>query len=280
MARAVRSCLLAALASLVLAGRASADDEPLWEAGVGVGVFRFPAYRGSSTIEGYVLPVPYFIYHGDFFKSDRRGVRGDFVDSGAFELSISASASPPTRSDDVPIREGMPDLKPTAELGPELDVTLYHDADFKRALYLRLPVREAFTLQTSPRGVGVVASPHLALDLNGFERFPGWNLGILAGPIFGTRAQNSYFYSVAPAYATPTRPAYAAGGGYAGTQFITALSKRYQDFWVGAFVRYDTLAHAAFADSPLVTRHSFLAGGVGVSWIFARSEERVPVDGH
>ena len=47
---------------------------------------------------------------------------------------------------------------------------------------------------------------------------------------------------------------------------------------MGGYLRYDTLAGATFADSPLVTSHRYAAGGIGVSWIFSESSRRVPVD--
>jgi MipA family protein len=266
------------LAASVGSEAAATEDVPLWELGMGAGVVSFPAYRGSSTLENYVLPVPYFIYHGEFLKSDRHGVRGDFLDSDWIELSISGALSPPTRSNNVPIRAGMPDLKATGEIGPELDLTLWRSDNHERRVQLRIPVRGAFTLQSPPRSAGVVASPHLSLDVSDVAFLPHWNVGLLTGPIIGSRAQNSYFYTVLPAYAAAARPAYNAPGGYAGTQFIAALSRRFNDLWVGAFVRHDTLAHASFDESPLLVKKSFSAAGVGVSWIFATSTERVSID--
>jgi len=82
---------------------------------------------------------------------------------------------------------------------------------------------------------------------------------------------------VAPQYATKLRPAYQAVGGYAGTQTAAALSKRFPHFWVGAYVRYDTLSGAAFIDSPLVQSRSYWAGGVGISWMIHRSSTMVEV---
>ena len=81
---------------------------------------------------------------------------------------------------------------------------------------------------------------------------PGWNLGLFASPAYGDARIHRYFYSVAPAYATPSRPAYDAQAGYNGMEFLAAVSKRFPRFWVGGFVRYDTLAGATFVDSPLV----------------------------
>jgi outer membrane scaffolding protein for murein synthesis (MipA/OmpV family) len=268
---------LAAFAVLpTLAG--AAEDKPLWEVGAGLAAFTFPAYRGSDKQHNFLMPVPYFVYHGDFLKADRHGVRGSLFDTDRVDLTLSLSASPPTKSDDVAARNGMPDLKPTAEFGPEVDVTLWRSADRARFLKLRLPARAAFTLERSPQGIGWIFSPNLNLDITDLPALPGWNLGLVAGPIWATKKQHDYFYGVAPRYATAARPAYAADGGYSGRQFLISLSKRFDRTWVGAFARYDTLRGASFVDSPLVAKKSFAAAGVAVSWIIDESGTRVRVD--
>ncbi len=268
----------AAAFALLPALAGATEDKPLWEIGAGIAAFTFPAYRGSDKRHDFLMPVPYFVYHGDFLKADRHGIRGSLVDSDRVDLTLSLSASPPTKSDDVAARAGMPDLKPTAEFGPEVDVTLWRSADHARSLKLRLPLRAAFTLERSARGVGWIFSPNLNMDVTDLPGLPGWNLGLVAGPIWATRKQHDYFYSVAPRYATAARPAYAAEGGYSGGQFLVSLSKRFDRTWVGAFARYDTLRGTTFADSPLVAKKSFAAAGVAVSWIFDESGTRVRVD--
>jgi hypothetical protein len=76
---------------------------------------------------------------------------------------------------------------------------------------------------------------------------------------------------VDPQYATPTRPAYRASGGYSGTLALASLSRRFNRVWMGGFVRYDNLAGSQFDDSPLYeTRHSLMAG-FAVSWILKQS---------
>jgi outer membrane scaffolding protein for murein synthesis (MipA/OmpV family) len=92
------------------------------------------------------------------------------------------------------------------------------------------------------------------------------------------RRYNQYFYGVDPAFATLARPAYNAAGGYAGTQFIVALSKRYRSYWVGGFARWDTLNNAVFADSPLVRTHHAFAFGAAVAWVLGESKIRVDVN--
>jgi MipA family protein len=88
---------------------------------------------------------------------------------------------------------------------------------------------------------------------------------------------NGHFYDVAPADATATRPAYSAAGGYAGSQFVTALSRRYPSSWAGFFLKYDTLRGAQFEGSPLVRRRDNLSFGFAMSWVLKTSESMVSV---
>lgn len=254
------------------------EQVPLWEAGAGVAGITLPAYRGSDKMHTFVLPVPYFAYHGEILKADRHGVRGELFDSDRVELSISTSASPPTKSDDVDVRENMPDLEPTVEIGPELDVTLWRGDGDLSFLKLRLPVRQAFVVDDKPRDIGLIFSPNLNADIRHPLGMRDWNLGLVTGPIFANARQNAYFYDVDAQYATATRPAYRSSGGYGGWQFLVSLSKRFDHMWFGAYVRQDTLQGAVFIDSPLVEKHSYTSAGFAISWIFARSNTMVDID--
>lgn len=267
-------------AAVLLAGSAAAGaaDAPLWEVGLGIGAVSFPDYRGSDRQRVHAVPVPYVVYRGEFLKADREGVRGVFFDSDRVEINVSLGASVPVDSDGNDARRGMPDLDPTVEIGPSVDVTLWRSADQRAKLDLRLPLRWATTVSGEFRDVGMVFSPRINLDVRDPFGYSGWNLGLLTGPIYADERNHAYFYDVAPRYATATRPAYEADGGYSGTQFIGALSKRYPGYWVGAFVRYDTLSGAAFEDSPLVKRDNAWAAGFGIAWMLGQSSQRVPID--
>lgn len=271
--------LLGAVAlATALSGHAGAAEKPLWELGAGVGVLHFPAYRGSDESRKWVLPVPYVIYRGDFLKADRKGIRGTFFDSERAELSLSLAASPPASSDDVDARDGMPDLKPTVEIGPSLDIELWQSRDERNRLGVRLPLRVGVTLESNPRSTGWQFTPQLNFDWRDPADLTGWTLGLVAGPIFGDRRQHRYFYEVDARFATPHRPQYEAHGGYAGTQFLAALWKRYPSWWVGGFVRYDNLAGATFVDSPLVKTRHYFAAGLAVTWLIGESSRRVETD--
>jgi MipA family protein len=254
-------------------GALHADEKPLWELGLGAGLLVFNDYRGANTTHAYPLPLPYFVYRGDFLKSDREGVRGKLLNQDRIELNLSVNATTPVRNDSA--RSGMPDLRSTIELGPQLNVHLWRSSDELVKLDLRVPVRAAFTVEASPHFVGTFLAPNVSLDIAEFRGEDGWKLGLLAGPLFADRRYDSYFYTVAAQYATASRPAYDAPAGYAGAQLLAALTRRYPKYWVGAYVRHDTLAGASFEGSPLVKRTSYWSTGVGVAWMIGQSSRMV-----
>ena len=185
-----------------------AKEEPLWEFGLGVGAIAFEDYRGSDTAHVYPLPVPYIVYNGTFLKADRDGVRGTLFNQDRFELNLSFNATTPVRNDRE--RSGMPDLKSTVELGPSFDLHLLRSDDARVKLDLRMPLRAAVTVEAAPQSSagrsrrGSLWMCRIPLG------FAGWNLGLLTGPLFADRRYHDYFYSVAPQFATATRPPYQA----------------------------------------------------------------------
>ncbi len=264
---------LTSLLAVTLVRGAVADEKPLWEFGLGAGAVLFRDYRGADTTHAYPVPVPYFVYRGKFLEADRDGVRGKLFHQDLIELNVSVSATTPVRNNSA--RESMPNLRPTVELGPALEVHLWRSRDDRMKLDLRVPLREAFTIESPPRAIGWVLAPNVSLDVKDVAGFTGWDLGLLSGPLFQQRRYDQYFYSVAPQFATAARPAYSAAGGYAGSDVIGSLSKRFSSFWVGAFVRYDTLSGASFQGSPLVKSRAYCAGGFGIAWMIKESSRVV-----
>lgn len=250
------------------------QGRPVWELGVGVGAVSFRDYRGSDTTHAYPVVVPYFIYRGKFVRADREGVKTKLLPEDRLRLDFSANVTTPVRNNST--RQGMPELRTTLELGPALDIHVWRSENEHMKLDVRLPVRAVTTLG-SPGFIGWFFAPNANLDIANPAGLSGWNLGLLTGPLFATRRYDQYFYSVAPQYATPQRPVYEASGGYAGTQVLAALTKRYPKFWTGAYVRYDTLSGASFEHSPLVKSHSYVSAGIGIAWIIGQSSHLVDV---
>lgn len=259
----------------LFASQAHAEEKPLWEFGLGVGAIAFPDYRGSDEVHVYPVPVPYFVYRGPFLKADRDGLRGELFDREHVELNLSVNASIPINSEDNDARRGMPDLKPTIELGPSLELHLWRSADRTAKLDLVMPLRVPVTLEASPHSLQWIFAPRLNIDFDNFAGRPGWNFGAGVGPVFAADRFHEYFYSVPARFAAPGRPAYDADGGYSGMHALAALSKRFPRYWFGAFLRYDWLGGAEFEDSPLVRRQHSLAGGFGIAWMIGESKRRV-----
>jgi outer membrane scaffolding protein for murein synthesis (MipA/OmpV family) len=261
---------VALAAGLIAAAPLQAADLPLWELGLGVAGLSLPHYRGAEKSTRWLLPVPYAVYRGEVLRANRDGVKAMLIDSEVIDFDLSLAATAPSRSADEPARQGMPDLKGTLEFGPNLNVRIARGPGWK--LEARLPLRAAFTLESSPKSIGWAASPNVNVD----HRVGDWNIGANVGALWGSRRLHGYFYDVDPAYATGGRPAFRAEGGLAGWQATAGVSRRDGNRWIGAFVRADTLSGSRLVDSPLVRRNSNVSFGVAVSWVLWQSQRLVP----
>jgi outer membrane scaffolding protein for murein synthesis (MipA/OmpV family) len=248
------------------------EPEPLWEFGLGVAGINFPDYRGSDHQRNYLLPLPTLRYRGEKLRVNREGIRGLLYQSERINVDISLDGAVPVKSNENSARAGMPDLDPLLEIGPTLDFTLKQTSDHK--LRLRFPLRGAFAFDgLQPKDHGWTFHPNLDLDYHW-----QWNLGIALGPLFANQRYHDYYYSVEPAFATPTRPSFESSSGYSGTRLILTASRRFNGLWVAAFLRYDNLNGAVFLDSPLVRKNSAFMAGFGISWFFAESAQLVTIE--
>ncbi len=254
-------------------------ETPLWEFVLFNTAARIPHYRGSDEVNWYFLPLPYLIYRGDVFRIDREGFRGIFYESEYFETDISLFGNPPV-DDDNDAREGMDDLDPLFELGPELK-WFFTGRDPLNELYLRTALRGVFS-------IGWDGGPDLAyqglhggvnLIYNNGRLFRdqrlrfGFNLGVDV-----TDADfNDYFYEVDPEDVRPDRPRYNPDGGYAGFSVGASVAKQLTDSlrW-GIYGRWDNIDGAAFDDSPLVRQENNFFFGTVLTWRIYSSKQMVP----
>ena len=252
--------------------RAWCEEKPLWELGAGLLLLRMPDYRGSDENRRYLLLYPYLVYRGDILRVERERISGRIFETDRLLLDISLNGSVPVSSSDNPDRRGMADLDPTFEIGPSLNVTLLENRQDHYKLTLTLPVRTAFSTDfSSVRHEGWVFHPRLVFEKTDMIAGSGVNLGISAGPRFADRGYHRYFYAVDPPYATPSRRAYEAGGGYSGSTVTVGLNKNIKPFVMNAFVILDFLQGAAFEGSPLVKNKYAVMTGFTVSWVFLTS---------
>ena len=258
---------------------AQAQALPRWEVGLGLGLLSLPYYRGATDSRTYLIPFPYVQYRGKHLRVDDEGIRSYLFRSEYAKLDFSISAGVPVPSGGVSARRGMPSLSPTVEIGPSLEISLWHTAERKRALWLKLPLRAAFSVDWGKIAhQGWIFAPYIEYQIRKGERAKPWLINLSAGPQFADRAYHDYFYEVASPYATPTRPEYHPDAGYSGSRFTLTVQKRWGYYSLGAFARYDFLQGAVFEDSPLVGQKYYFAYGAAIIRLLAVSKklEEVP----
>jgi len=275
--RLISLLTLICLASPTLAlAQTQPQQKPLWELGIGSAIMQLPYYRGSDTGRGYLLPYPYLVYRGDYLNVDRDGVHGLLYRSEDIVLDLSLAGGVPVPSDQDGPRQGMPDLSPSIEFGPSLDLRLWHDEQQHKGqkLWLRLPLRAAYSIDGRDSAhQGWIFAPYLEFSRESYAAKLEYSLSI--GPMFADKNYHDYFYGVEPAYATPTRPAYRGSSGYNGSRITLLVQKRINNLSLTGFLRLDSLKGAAFTDSPLLQSRRYHIIGFAISWVLSQSDKRV-----
>ena len=257
-----------------------ADTLPLWEVGIGAGGLIGPAYPASGETTTFGLALPYFVYRGDIIRfGDGEIAKIIALENERLEIGFSFDGSIPADSDDVDIRQGMPDLDYLFEIGPQLRYKVL-ETDFQDQgqgqLNMALQARAVFSTDFSNvNSRGYVLEPNISYKHQGFF---GEDTKITAsiGAMFGTERLQDYFYEVDPQYARAGRPAFDADGGYIGTDINLSISKNITDR-VRGFVGANANFHqgAENDSSPLFQEDVTFGIGAGFVWSLYQSEARV-----
>ena len=251
------------------------STKPLWElAVVGGGAFT-PDYPAADKNSQHVLALPYVIYRGDFLRLGTDGIaKGVFLDNDYMELDVGLAASFNANSNENNARRGMPNLDYLGEIGPQLKIKFGEIYGGKTEL--RLPFRAVFS--SDFRAIdhqGYLFNPMMT-----YARKNIYNSDIdMDSSIscsFATKKMQEYFYRVDPQFATNTRPAYEANGGYLGSNatvgFSYGISERMR-FYVGGGVGY--YGGAANEASPLFRQNVNASIHAGFTWSIYQSAARV-----
>jgi len=267
--------LISLLALTCLTTPGQAQQKPLWELGIGIAAMQLPYYRGSETGRGYLLPYPYLTYRGEFLNVDDGEVRGLLYRSDSVVVDLSLAGGVPVPSDNDGPRQGMPDLNPSVEFGPSLDLRLWDINQHRgQKLWLRLPIRAAYSVDGRDSAhQGWIFAPYLEFSRE--YQAAKLEYTVSVGPMFADNNYHDYFYGVDPAYASPTRPAYRGRSGYNGSRITLMAEKDFDHFSLNAFARLDSLNGATFTDSPLFQSRNYHIIGFAISWIFSQSDKRV-----
>jgi len=248
---------------------------PLWELGLAGGGFYTPDYPAAEKNSLHGLVLPYVIYRGDFLRMGKDSIlKGVFIDNDFVEFDIGVAASFNSNSNDNNARRGMPDLDYLFEIGPRLKIKLgeFHGGKTE----LLLPIHAVFS--TDIRRIdhrGYLLNPTISYyNRNIFNS--RIDLYSSVGLSFATQKLHEYFYTVEPQYATPTRPAYKADGGYLGSRIAIGLSYGITEQIranVGGGIGY--YGGAANTNSPLFRQNTNVSINAVLTWSIFQSDTRV-----
>ena len=243
--------------------------DPLWEVGgVAFGLTQ-QAWPGASEDVRRAIALPYVLYRGPWLRIDRGAFGLRAVKKSDFELDVGLSGSLGSSAKDTRARLGMPELGTLVEFGPRGRWNL-GSAPGGGQWRLELPLRGVFDVSDRFASRGLALEPELQWNHAGLA---GWRLTASVGALLGDRQLAGTFYDVAPAYATALRPAYDAKAGLISWRLgLTASHRLTRDWRVFGFGRLDSVAGAANADSPLVSRTTGYSAGVGLQWTWMRSD--------
>ena len=251
----------------------AADESKIkleWELGAVLAALDIPLYPGTNQSKSYLLPLPFIVLRSDFLIIDE-GIRAKLFHSKDVHLSLSADFGVPVNSDDSVARAGMPDLNTVLQVGPLLEITLSGARNRPHHFRFELPARLAFATDFQMvDNLGWIAEPRLTYETRRpFKTGFAWQ--ITAGLRYASEDYHGYYYDVAPAFATASRPAFQSSGGYSSFFSDVIANWREQDVIYFALLRYQNLNGAVFEDSPLIETDNYYFLGVGVTWVLAQS---------
>lgn len=199
------------------------SQDGMVEYGVFAGGLSYPPYPGATGQKRRFLILPYFKYDSQRFSIGNGSIAAVHVsETSRTRFDISLAGTFDASSAGVPARIGMPDLDYIFEAGPVLEYQM--GAVFGGTAQARLPLRAVFTTNLkSMKAIGATFSPQLRVTWT-LNKETRTEVEATLQPVFATEGVQDYFYQVDPAYATISRPAYNALGGYMGTELVVKVS--------------------------------------------------------
>ncbi len=210
---------------------AFAPEEPLWELRLGASALYGPAYPGSSEMMLNGVGAPLFVYRGERIRFGEYGAaRAIAVADSRFEIDLSFDAA--YSAEDAEARAGMPELDYLFQIGPQ---ALWRVSDTgwtpegRTEITAFLPARAvAATDFKSIDHAGWLVEPSIMYRRQYNEELRhSWSMQLFAS--FADESLMDYWYGVAPQYATISRQAHEADGGYLATGFKASWARELTD---------------------------------------------------
>jgi outer membrane protein len=218
-----------------------------------------------------LLALPYVIYRGRFLRAERGSAAIRALKTEDLELDVGVASAFGARSDNVPARNGLPDLGMLVEIGPRLKWKLGAGPAGGR-WQAEFPLRGVFDLSNSLAHKGMAFEPTLRFERR-TQRGSTYHTSV--GAVFGDARLAQTFYGVPAVHATPQRPAYTARGGLIAWRLGATISHSITpELRAFTFVRVDTVAGGANRASPLVDRRTGASMGFGFTYTFLQSQAK------
>lgn len=265
--------LVTSVIGIALPAVAHAEERPVFELGLGLGVISQNYYPGTKDTRTFAFPAIIPVYRGETLKSDEEGVRAELKKNSRFRLDLSLEFNLGVNSEDVTLREGMPDINNLLQIGPSLQYAFARYDDTR--WLVRLPFRAVVGFGEETEAAGFTFGPDVTyLREMQFLGDP-WRLGLSLGPQFGSSEYHDQYYGVNGEFATATRPAYAADGGLSAYRFLLTFTSKTPRRITSWFFRAENLSGSVVEDSPLVETDSSFTVGVIYSFLVYKSKRYV-----
>ena len=230
--------------------------------GVGVATFSYPDYLGSDKDNTLIFPYPYVEYKSDTLEINNKGLKQDLFTIGDFTLQASLSGSLPAKSSGI--RDGMPKLDPSGEIGPAIFYSVYTQNN--TIIDLEFPLRAV--LSTDFESIEYRGYIYEAKFRASYETENGYIFKMSTGAVWGDSRYHNYLYGVTSDMVKENRPFYKADAGYTGYKTSFGISKTFDNMIAGGFIRHYSLKESVIGDSPLKVKNSALYGSIYLSYIF------------
>jgi len=146
-------------AAIITASSAYAEKLPVYEIGIGPGAVYQNYYLGTSDTRSFVFPAIVPVVRGETFKSDEEGARAQLFKDSKYKLDLSVDFNLAIDSEDIALRQGMPDIDSVLQVGPSLQISL--DKKPGREWLVRLPLRVGATIGSDFEAAGFTFSPDI-----------------------------------------------------------------------------------------------------------------------
>ncbi|HJM83154.1 MAG TPA: MipA/OmpV family protein [Nitrospinota bacterium] len=242
---------------------------PLWDIGVISGFISWPHYKGSN--QRYSLPIilPYFVYRGEHFRVNRKGIGGLLWSQAEFTIDLALSLNPPVKSNNNTVRSNMPDLPWSGEIGPRLLVLIYHSELAGKGV-LRLPFKLVGNVHG--KSIGWTFEPNVLITST--ANSTGWRSYLNLGMLYGSKKYHDTYYGVQNSYQTDNRPAYSTSEGL--HSFFATIGAKYRatnNFSMGFYVKTHFLDKGVVRDSPLVREKVSTSSGFWLAYVLGKSKQ-------